>query len=516
MRIAYLVFNLDGTGGTSRSAITQANALAEDHDVRLVSITRSADQPHYQIDERVAVGYLVDVRLDGAPAVAGALDEPLTGKAAALLHARESALVPARWDGQFTALCDVAMEAVLPTLDADVAVTVTPGLLVAAIELLPGSVVVVHQEHRSSSDRTSGVEPLLAYAPRADVVSLLTPAIEEWLRDRLGDLAPPTVVMPNPLPLGFAPRSRLDRPLIASAGRLVPEKQFHKLVAAFGQVADRIPDWRLRIYGEGPVRLELLRQIRRWNLWDRVELPGTVADMTHEWAKVSICALTSRAEGFPLVLQEAMAAGVPAASFDCASGPREIVHHEVDGLLVAPESVTGMAAALLRLATDDDLRRRLGAAALGTARRYDARALAERWVGIFADARVRRCGRGRLEARARSPRPTPRRDPAAAAKLAGLTPARVRREVLSIAVEAARSVTDHWLVMPPHDSPAAVLVLPMHARADFLGALAEADPPAHLCLREPAGHGWHERGGPVVERAVELARGMTPVVCLEP
>ncbi|MCB0893935.1 MAG: hypothetical protein KDB43_00935, partial [Nocardioidaceae bacterium] len=64
MRIAYLVFNLDGMGGTSRSAVTQANALAGDHDVRLVSVTRSADAPHYDIDPRVTVDYLADVRPD--------------------------------------------------------------------------------------------------------------------------------------------------------------------------------------------------------------------------------------------------------------------------------------------------------------------------------------------------------------------------------------------------------------------------------------------------------------------
>ena len=94
-----------------------------------------------------------------------------------------------------------------------------------------------------------------------------------------------------------------------------------------------------------------------------------------------------------------MAAGVPVASFDCASGPREIIQHEVNGLLVTPESQVGMAAALLRLATDEDLRRRLGDAALRSSRQYDADTIAERWVGIFAAARSRRRrGTGRLTA----------------------------------------------------------------------------------------------------------------------
>ena len=101
MRIGYLVFNLDGMGGTSRSAITQANALAGDHDVTLLSVTRSGDRPHYWIDERISVRYLVDVREGQDPSVPGV---DLSATRARALHERESLVVPERWDGQFTAL----------------------------------------------------------------------------------------------------------------------------------------------------------------------------------------------------------------------------------------------------------------------------------------------------------------------------------------------------------------------------------------------------------------------------
>ena len=114
--------------------------------------------------------------------------------------------------------------------------------------------MVVHQEHRSSSQRTSGLEPLLVNAPRADVVAMLTTAMGDWLRAELGPVAPEVVVMPNALPQGFAPRSLLDSRTIVAAGRLVMEKQFTKLVHAFGDVADQLPGWRLRILGQGHQR----------------------------------------------------------------------------------------------------------------------------------------------------------------------------------------------------------------------------------------------------------------------
>lgn len=511
MRIGFLVFNVDGMGGTSRSAVTQANALAPDHEITLLSVTRSADVPHYWIDPSIDVEHLVDVRDTDEPALEG-----VPSATATALHARESVLVPARWDRQFTALCDVAMERALPRLEVDVLVTVTPGLLAAAVELTPDRVVVVHQEHRSSSDRTSGLVPLLNFAPRADVVALLTPTIEEWLREQLGDLAPHTVVMPNPLPLGFTPRATLDAPLIMTAGRLVAEKQYTLLVDAFGQIADHAPEWRLRICGEGSQRPELVRQIRKWNLWDRVELPGSLPDMAGEWPKASIAALTSRAEGFPLVVQEAMAAGVPVASFDCPSGPREIIEHEVNGLLVAPQSVTGMAAALLRLTSDADLRRRLGRGALQTSRRYDAHAIAERWSAIFADARARRGDRARLDARANAVPPAAPSDPTAGVDVAGITPVRARHEALAWAVSAARAVGATWLVVPAHEHPTPTVVVPMTARDAFLDALAGDDCPAYLSLRDPAEHGWHERRGPVAALAADLRRGMTSMLHLEP
>ncbi len=373
MRVAFLVFNLAGPGGTSRSAISQANALAaRGHDVEMVSVTRSAAEPHYDIDPRVRTEFLVDVR-------EGHLDDPD-------LHARPSLLVPARWDAQFSAACDLALEARLPDLAPDVLVTVTPGLLAVAEQLVDDRVVLVHQEHRSSSDRVSGLEPLLTFGPRADVVALLTDSTATWLAGQLGSSAPRLVVLPNPLPQGFVPRSRLDNPVIVTAGRLVGEKQFGQLVRAFGRIAPLVPDWRLRIFGDGPQRGQLQALSRKAGLYGRVELPGSTRDMAGEWAKASVVALCSKAEGYPLVLQEAMAAGVPAVSYDCPSGPREIIEHDVNGLLVLPGSEEGLAAALLRVATDADLRSRLGDGAVATARAWNADALAEQWEQIFAEA----------------------------------------------------------------------------------------------------------------------------------
>ncbi len=483
MRIAYLVVDVDKMDDGTRSVMTQARALAGDHDVQVIDL-QNATAP------------------DLEPKQAQALSE------------RASALVPRAWDRDLTALSDLLLEAVLPTLDVDVVVTTTPGLLAAAIALLPDRVVVVHEDYRASTERTP--EGVLHYAPLADVVAVPTEAVERWLHDQLGEVAPHTVVMPHPLPDGFRPRSRLDQPLIMAAGRLVPERQHAKLVAAFAEIADQIPDWRLRIVGEGPQRVEVVRQTRKANLWDRVELVRSVPDLAAEWAKASVGAVSSRAEAFPMGALEAMAAGVPVVTFDCASGPRELVEHEVTGLLVGAESVSGLAAALLRMTTDAELRQRLGEGALRASRQYAADSLAERWVGVFADARARRVNRGRLSARAHARPRKAAPDPSATIEFAGITPAQARHDAMECLAAAARAATDRWLVIPAHEAPTSVVVLPMSARDAFLEALGKTNAPAYLSLREPADHGWPERRGVLAELAAELRRGRSQLVSVEP
>ena len=331
----------------------------------------------------------------------------------------------------------------------------------------------------------------------------------------LGAVAPEIVAMPNPLPQGFAPRSLLDSRTIVAAGRLVMEKQFTKLVQAFADVADQLPDWRLRILGQGHQRPHLVRETRKRGLWDRVELPGSTTDMPSEWAKASICALTSRAEGFPLGLQEAMAAGVPCVTFDCASGPREIVRHEVNGLLVAPESIAGMSAALLRLGTDDDLRHRLGAGALESrsrvGRRHDRRPSGSRSSRRRSPAGP--AGRGSPRCRPPPAASRPRRRPTTRPASRPQRPGTPRSPWPSR--PPGRRATE-WLVIPPHETRRPVVVLPMAARRRFLQELAAADAPAYLSLRDPAANGWHERRAPVAALASDLLRGRTSMVAIEP
>ncbi len=165
-----------------------------------------------------------------------------------------------------------------------------------------------------------------------------------------------TYVMPNPIAVPESPaiESRLysdDRHLLA-VGKLIPQKGFDLLIESFAKVCDRHPEWTLTILGDGEMRADLEDLVARLRLEDRVDLPGTVKNVDAYIRKADLFALSSRFEGFPVALCEAMACGVPVIAADCLSGPREIIHNNVDGLLVVPENIDSMASGLDLLMSD--------------------------------------------------------------------------------------------------------------------------------------------------------------------
>jgi len=171
---------------------------------------------------------------------------------------------------------------------------------------------------------------------------------------------------------------------LLAMGRLVPEKGFDILIEAFARVERDHPEWSLAILGEGPERgrLEALACARR--LAARVRFPGRVSDPLPHLLSAHAFALSSRFEGFPNALLEAMACGLPAVAFDCPSGPSEVVVHGHNGLLVPPGDVAGLGAALARLMSRPSYRARLGARARDVASVLSPERVLESWSALLS------------------------------------------------------------------------------------------------------------------------------------
>lgn len=176
------------------------------------------------------------------------------------------------------------------------------------------------------------------------------------------------------------------RPVIVGVGRLVPVKGFERLIEAFAQVAPHHPSWSLVIWGEGPQRamLEALRD--RLGLGARARLPGLSAKPGGWLREAGVLALSSRYEGFPNVIGEAMAAGLPVVAMNCPSGPAAMIDDGVDGLLVPADDVSALALALDRLMSDEALRHRLGQAARHKARQWAPERIFAQWTAVMLEA----------------------------------------------------------------------------------------------------------------------------------
>jgi len=170
---------------------------------------------------------------------------------------------------------------------------------------------------------------------------------------------------------------------IVAMGRLVRQKGFDLLIEAFSRIADRHPQWSVKILGEGPARASLKKLIAEKGLDGRVLLAGWEPDPVFVLKQSDLFVLSSRFEGFPNALLEAMACGLPSISFDCPSGPAEIIRDTIDGLLVPAEDVGTLASTIDRVLGDESLRQRLSAEAVHVVDRFSAERYFANWDAVL-------------------------------------------------------------------------------------------------------------------------------------
>jgi glycosyltransferase involved in cell wall biosynthesis len=186
-------------------------------------------------------------------------------------------------------------------------------------------------------------------------------------------------------PLSFYPKksSSLTNKKVIAVGRQCYQKGYDILLAVWEIVNKRHPDWVLEIYGKKDLSQNLDSLTRKLQLENTVSFFDPVKEVDKRYLESSIYVMTSRNEGFGMVLIEAMACGVPCVSFDCPSGPSDIIKNCEDGLLIYNGDIEAFAKAIMHLIKNEELRKEMGAKAKENVKRYAPDNVVPLWDELF-------------------------------------------------------------------------------------------------------------------------------------
>ena len=365
-------------GGTIRAAFNLAEYLTErGYEVEVISALRDSDEPFFgAFPAGVKVTALEDRRKD----------RPRAGLLRRALLSVSSVLVPDadRAVTGFNLWTDIGLARRLRGR-AGFLLGTRPGVNAAISRLDAPGLIAIGLEQMNLAKHPRGVKKTIRRRyPDLDALVVLTEQDRAAYKTML-DGALPLYRIPNtvrPLP---GAKADLSAKTVYAAGRFRYQKGFDLLIPAWAETARLHPEWRLRLRGAGHLRERLEGLIAEHGIEDSVTIEGPAEDIGSDMAEASVFVLSSRFEGFPLILLEAMSKGMGIVSFDCPTGPADIVDDHRNGLLVPPEDVTALATAIRELVEDEELRRRTAAAAIETAQQYTIEAIGPQWEALLEE-----------------------------------------------------------------------------------------------------------------------------------
>jgi glycosyltransferase involved in cell wall biosynthesis len=217
--------------------------------------------------------------------------------------------------------------------------------------------------------------------PRANAVVALTDG------DVPFSLNKNTYVIRNPIPSACLNENELpQREKIALfVGRLVPQKSIHHLLKAWSMALEKLNGWKLVIVGGGELKGNLTDLAAKLKLKESVVFAGETDSVTKYYKTASFFVMSSMNEGLPVVLIESLVYGLPAISYDCPFGPREIITDGVNGVLVKNGDIKALSETIVKLASDDGYRLNLAAGTEGSVDKFSLDEVAAAWDKLFSD-----------------------------------------------------------------------------------------------------------------------------------
>ena len=375
MRIVYCLDQIDASGGLERITVAKANALSKFNENHVYIVVAFHRKDRYQLDKNVQL-----INLD-----VPYYDDFYKGKIGRLFFLF-------RMRKRHKLLLEDALNQIFP--DIVIAVGKSEKLFLPRLKLRSRPVLIreIHfTKYYRSLDAVRGIDRLFA-----KIHEFFDYGLSIWKYDRIIVLTkydkenywsniPRVIVMPNPLVQVAGDLSDLTKKVVIAVGRLVYAKNFRSLISSWADVSMRHPDWILEIYGEGPLREELQKQILELRLQDTVFLKGYSSDIMQAMHNSSVLVSSSLYEGFALVLIEAMSIGLPVVSYDCPTGPRDIIEDGENGFIVPLNDEETLSEKICWLIENEPERKIMGKHAHETSKRYSLDSIINHWMNLFEE-----------------------------------------------------------------------------------------------------------------------------------
>lgn len=372
MKIIYLIAGTRHSGGMERVLANKANWLVEHgHEVCIVTTDQEGEEPFFKLDERItsydlAIGYEEN---NGG----GFLNKLIHYPFKQHQHRRK-------------------LEALLKELKADVVVSMFCNDASFLPKIKDGSKKVLEIHFSRFKLLQYGRKGLWALADRwrsanyekiarrFDRFVVLTEEDKQYW-DGLDNI----MVIPNARTFTCEKPAQLENKEVLAVGRYNYQKGYDRLLDTWAIVHREMPDWKLRILGDGELRHELEQQAAEQLISDSVIFGRAEHNVKDIYQQASVYAMTSRYEGLPMVLLEAQAAGLPIVSFDCKCGPKDVIEDGQNGFIVKDGDIQTFTQKLLLMMQDNKLRKDMGQKAFEDSERFDEERVMEQWTRLFND-----------------------------------------------------------------------------------------------------------------------------------
>jgi glycosyltransferase involved in cell wall biosynthesis len=191
------------------------------------------------------------------------------------------------------------------------------------------------------------------------------------------------IAIPNILPFESEDKAELKNKKLIAVGRLDAQKGFDRLIDIWAIVSTKYPDWELNIYGEGSDMQILKRQIKSLAIESTCHINTPVKNISEKYLESSIFVMTSRYEGMPMTMLEAMSFGLPSVSYDFKCGPKDLILNNINGNLVQEGDIQQFVKRLFSIMEDSEKCIQMGVNAKEQIRKYSVNIVMKHWFDLF-------------------------------------------------------------------------------------------------------------------------------------